>query len=389
MHRAPVETEKTRSRASDGVTEDWSAVDDWHAVARSKVGQTLGGYELCELLGVGGMGAVFRARQRGQPAVALKLLRPDLAMTARGRSRFRREASAANRVGHPGAVRVLDDGEHEQAVYLVLELLEGKTVARLARERGGTLPADQVRRIAVDVLDVLAAAHDRGVVHRDIKPDNIFTTNAGRVKVLDFGLSIQSDLAHDSRVTASGATLGTPGYMAPEQAAGHRARVGPRSDLWALGATLFRLLSGRRVHLAGNAAEALIAAATRVAPRIASVVPDVPADLAHAIDRALAFELGARWQDARSMQRALESREARPEDVEPLETTLGDSRPRASGLPQVPHVETAVARVGPRRSDRRIADARAPAARGSWLLAGIGLSLLVVLVLVAGGIAWR
>jgi len=156
-----------------------------------------------------------------------------------------------------------------------------------------------------------------------------------------------------------------------------------------LGATLFRLLSGRRVHLAGNAAEALIAAATRVAPRITSVVPDVPADLAHTVDRALAFELGARWQDARCMQRALESREAHPEDGEPFETTLGDSRSCASGPPQAPSVETAVARSGPQRSDGKIADARAPAAHDSWPLAGIGLSLLVVLALAAGGFAWR
>src|SRR6185295_2512201 len=225
------------------------------------------------------------------------------------RARFLREGYVANNVGHPGAVSVFDDDEAEDgSVFVVMELLEGKTIDAIADERpGARLGVGETLQYTLDLLDVLAAAHDKGIVHRDIKPENVFLTRDGGLKVLDFGIARVREVSGTAaaKLTANGGPMGTPAFMPPEQALGTWDEVGPRTDLWAVGATMFTLLSGRCVHAAETMNQLLLAAMTKPAPPIASVVPGVPRALADVIDRSLAFDAARRWPNARAMQQAL------------------------------------------------------------------------------------
>jgi serine/threonine-protein kinase len=156
-------------------------------------------------------------------------------------------------------------------------------------------------------LDVLAAAHDAGVVHRDIKPGNIFITHEGTVRLLDFGIA---SLKARPRATKQGVTMGTPVFMPPEQARGHWEQVDGRTDLWAVGATLFAALTGRPIHSGNTANEELLSAMTRRAPSLADVVPGMPKALVDFVDRAVAFEKTDRWPNAIAMRTALRAVQA-------------------------------------------------------------------------------
>jgi serine/threonine-protein kinase len=188
-----------------------------------------------------------------------------------------------------------------------MELLEGESLG-MRLEREGRLPARDVALLADQLLDVLAAAHAAHIVHRDLKPDNVFLTLEGRVKVLDFGIARLREAAHESSAsTQAGSLLGTPAFMAPEQALGRWKEVDERTDIWAIGATLFNLLSGRFVHEAESVQEQLVLAATHRAPSVAQLAPQTPPWLVAVVDRALSFGRDARFADARSMQAALRS----------------------------------------------------------------------------------
>ena len=263
-------------------------------------------WRLDDLLGVGGMAAVYAAThinngRRG----AIKLLHPELAVNEEVRSRFLREGYAANKVEHPGTVAVLDDDITEDgAVYLVMELLSGETLEARREVTGSLLPAP-VLRIIDSILDVLVAAHQKGIIHRDLKPDNVFLCSDGEVKVLDFGIARVREASGGRHTMANAGPMGTPAYMPPEQARGRWSEVDPRSDLWAVGATMFTLLTGRLVHDAETVNELLLAAMTKSAPKLASVMPDVAPGLAEIIDRALAYAQEDRWADAATMQAAV------------------------------------------------------------------------------------
>ncbi len=261
-----------------------------------------GRWTLERLLGVGGMAAVYAASAPDGAVAALKLLHPEHAIRGEIRDRFLREGLAANSVDHPGAVRVLDSAtlEDEETAYLVMELLEGESLG--ARHSRARLSAEELLDVLDQTLDVLATAHDRGIVHRDLKPDNLFIMHDGTVKVLDFGLARFLDAVPGELKTRTGIAMGTLPYMSPEQALGKRDEIDGRTDLFALGAMSFRLLSGRRVHEADSEAELLLAMATRAAPPLASVVPSAPAPLALIVDMALGFSREARYPDARTMQ---------------------------------------------------------------------------------------
>jgi serine/threonine protein kinase len=271
-----------------------------------RLGRVVGGrWTLERLLGVGGMAAVYHARSSDGTSAALKFLHPEMARRSDVRERFLREAYAANRIGHPGVVQVLEHGganaTNGEETYLVMELLVGETLSDRVR-RLGTLPVDELLDYLDQVLDVLVAAHDRGIVHRDLKPDNLFITESGRLKVLDFGLArLIADMPGDFQ-TRTGVALGTLPYMAPEQALGRRAEIDGRVDLFALGATVFRILSGRKVHEANSEAELLMAMASKPAPSLASVAPSISPDVCKVVDLALAFSRLARYPDARTMQ---------------------------------------------------------------------------------------
>jgi serine/threonine-protein kinase len=192
-------------------------------------------YELDREIGRGGMGIVYRAKDRRlKRQVAIKLLPPELAFRSEIRSRFLREAETAAQLSHPNIVPIYSVDEREGLVYFVMALVEGENLAQILHTRGRFAP-DDTRRILHDVAEALAYAHERGVVHRDIKPDNILLDqDDGRVMVTDFGIARAVSEGADARLTATGMAIGTPAYMSPEQSLGER-EVDGRSDLYSLG----------------------------------------------------------------------------------------------------------------------------------------------------------
>jgi eukaryotic-like serine/threonine-protein kinase len=263
-------------------------------------------WRLDAVLGVGGMATVYSATHRNGKHVAVKILHTELSLDAEIRQRFLREGYAANKVEHPGAVSVLDDDVAEDGtVFLVMDLLKGESLSERVERCGGTLEAGEALVIGEQLLDVLAAAHERGIVHRDIKPDNIFITREGAVKILDFGIARLREMGRPSGSTQTGLAMGTPAFMPPEQARGRWDQVGPHSDVWAAGATLFYVITGRPVHVAETTNELLLAAMTVPPPKLETVVPGLPQAVYDVVDRALAYEPNERWADARAMQGAI------------------------------------------------------------------------------------
>ncbi|MDC0684146.1 serine/threonine-protein kinase [Sorangium atrum] len=269
--------------------------------AAARIGTALNAkWRLDDLLGVGGMGAVFAATHRRGTRAAVKVLHIEFARNAELRDRFLREGKIANRVDHPARVAVVEDDLSDRGEpFLVMELLSGTTLQRLASSAGGTLPVAQVLPVFDVVLDLLEKCHSIGIVHRDIKPANIFVTSAGHVKVLDFGIARMRD--PERQATRAGLTFGTPAFMSPEQAMGVSGIDG-RSDLWSVGASLFTLLSGKRLNRGRSESESYFLAATQTAPSIATEVPDLPVEIVAFVDKALAFERGGRFQSAAAMR---------------------------------------------------------------------------------------
>ena len=215
-------------------------------------GSRLGPYEILSLLGAGGMGKVYQARDtRLDRKVAVKVLAPELATDAEFRARFEREAKAISALNHPHICALYDIGREHDTEYLVLELLEGETLA--ARMQRGPLPLAQVLRCGIEIADALDMAHGRGIVHRDLKPGNIMLTASG-TKLLDFGLAKHTVGAPGQALsmlatapgtgTAQGTLIGTLQYMAPEQVQG--APADARTDIFALGTILYEMATGRR-----------------------------------------------------------------------------------------------------------------------------------------------
>ena len=278
---------------------------DPHLVERAKarVGATLKGkYKLAKLLAVGGMASVYLGVHRNGNRVAIKMLHPDLALSRDARRRFIQEGYAANNVHHPGVVRALDDDQLDDgSVFVVMELLSGNDIEPL---RDGPMPLEQTLELGYRLLDVLACAHERGIVHRDVKPGNLFLTDDGDLKVLDFGLARMRTAGPGT--TESGRVYGTPAFMPPEQALGKMESVDARSDVYSAGATLFTMLTGKYVHPATTAAEQLVFAAARPARSLSELMPDAPIEVIALVDRALSHDRANRWQTARDMQTALE-----------------------------------------------------------------------------------
>jgi protein-disulfide isomerase/serine/threonine protein kinase len=272
----------------------------------ARVGRTLcQRYTLDRVLGVGGTAAVYGGAHRNGNRVAVKVLHTELAASKEVRERFVREAYVANRVEHAGAVRILDDDTAEDGtVFIVMDLLEGQTLEQLLA-RQGTLPPNELVPLIGQLLDVLAAAHEKGVIHRDIQPANLFVTQSRALKVMDFGIA---RLADGSRLPSR---LGHPpasaSYVAPEQARGELSLVDAQTDLWATGAVMFRALSGHPVYNAETPEMVKVRAATQPAPLVRTVVPTLDAHVAEIIDRALAWKKEERWRTAQAMATALRS----------------------------------------------------------------------------------
>jgi serine/threonine protein kinase len=263
-------------------------------------------WRLDQVLGIGGMATVYSGTHRNGKRAAMKVLHPEAALAPTIKERFLREGYLANKVDHPGAVSILDDDiDADGTVFLVMELLDGETLDGRLFRMGNKVPVPELLQIVDQVVDCLHAAHAKGIVHRDIKPGNLFLTRSGTVKILDFGIARLDGGDKPKTGGTGGQTLGTPGFMAPEQARGRWNEVDAQSDLWAVGAVMFAALSGHHVHEAPTVNEQLLAAMTVPARPIRELVADVPEPVAAIVDKALAFAKDARWPDARSLQQAV------------------------------------------------------------------------------------
>lgn len=270
--------------------------------------RTLGDYELLEELGRGGMGVVYKARQRGlDRIVALKTLRVGLTDGTAEFARFRQEAASAAQLDHPHVVPVYEVGECNGVPYFTMQYVAGRTLAQ--RLADGPLPPREAAALLVPICDAVHAAHERGVLHRDLKPSNILIDETGRPLVGDFGLAKRVEA--DGTLTHTGAILGTPTYMAPEQAAGSRGRVGPKSDVYSLGAILYQMLTGRPPLQGATPMETVLMVLEQepLPPRLLNSRADAklelialkclqkPPDLRYASARALADDLRAYLAD--------------------------------------------------------------------------------------------
>ncbi|HEY7569229.1 MAG TPA: protein kinase [Gemmatimonadaceae bacterium] len=260
-------------------------------------------YELEAEIGRGGMAAVYRARDlRLKRLVAIKVLPPDLAFREEVRTRFLREAQTAAQLNHPNIVPIFSVDERAGVVYFVMALVEGESLGgRLTRERRP--PVSDVTRTLREVADALGYAHARGIVHRDIKPDNILLDAAtGRAMVTDFGIARAAE--GDSRLTVTGIAVGTPTYMSPEQALGER-DVDGRSDQYSLAVVAYQMLTGQPPFAATNTPAMLLKHISEPPAPLSELRPDLPPGLIVAVERALAKKPADRWPNAYAFRDAL------------------------------------------------------------------------------------
>jgi serine/threonine-protein kinase len=258
----------------------------------------LPGLDMQERLGVGGMGVVWRAREvRLGRVEAVKVIRGGPLAGEEAHERFQREAQAVARLDHPGVVRVYDFGEHGGALYLRMELVEGGSLQQ--RLRGGPLPPREAAELVRQLALAVQHAHERGVLHRDLKPGNVLLAADGAPKITDFGLA--KILDSDDGVTRTGAVMGTPSYMAPEQAAGRSADVGAPTDVWALGAILYECLTGQPPFRASGRTETLALVQSRPPEAPRRLRPDVPPELEAICLKCLEKAPAARYASAAAL----------------------------------------------------------------------------------------
>jgi serine/threonine protein kinase len=275
-------------------------------------GDRVGAYRIVEVLGVGGMGVVYRAQDEGGAReVALKLLPRVLEVDIERRRRFLREARAASAVVHPNLAVVHEVGETGGRAFIAMELVRGRSLERLLED--GRLPVAEALRVARGIAEGLAEAHARGIVHRDLKPDNVMIDDAGTVKVLDFGIArLAAPDGTDALSTLSGegAMLGTPGYMSPEQSYGQR--VDARADVFAIGALLHEMLTGAKAFPGETPFEVLLATNRDEPAPPSKREPSVGRALDQLVARCLAKEPARRFADAAALRDAIAAVEAEP-----------------------------------------------------------------------------
>ncbi len=271
-------------------------------------------YQVEECIGLGGMGAVYRATQLSvNRQVALKVLRPDFAPSLEQVGRFQREARAASVLEHPNTIRVYDFGQSDDGeLYLALELLEGEPLSELLRRNGAIAP-ERVVRIGVQIAKSLSEAHTKGIVHRDLKPENVFLKKIHGeedfVKVVDFGIAKVAERDGRTRsLTSTGTVVGTPLYMSPEQARG--LEVGPSSDLYSFGAVLFELLTGEPPFDGNSAMEVMLAHVQEAPPTLPMRVRSDYPGLALLVQRLLEKQPDDRPASAAIVRQMLEQVES-------------------------------------------------------------------------------
>lgn len=328
-----------------------------------------GRYQSEELLGSGGMGEVWRGRDlRLDRPVAIKVLTAAGVREPMAAERFDREARTAARLTHPHIVGVYDFGTEENHSYLVMELVEGRTVGDLVA--AGPLPVDQALSIAVQTCDGIAAAHAAGVVHRDIKPGNLIVTPAGTVKICDFGIARLPRLAGQNTLTGPATKLGTSSYMSPEQALG--GPVDPRTDLYGLGCTLYAMLAGAP-PFAGDPLSVLHQHVNEPPPPLRDRRPDVPVELDALVSELLAKDPADRPTDAAVVRERLAA--LLPRAGTPLAVVAVDAAPAGPELPAAPPPAP-----GPAAPATNPGDQPGRPRRGRLLVAAglVGLALLAL-----------
>jgi eukaryotic-like serine/threonine-protein kinase len=351
--------------------------------------ETVGGrYRLGERLGHGGMGEVFAAHDlRLDREVALKLLRADLAEQDGMRERVVAEARLAARLSHPHVVGVLDTGEQGGRPFVVMERLSGRTLRDELSD--GPLPAERVRDVGLQVLRALAAAHDLGIVHRDVKPGNVLDAGVGTWKVADFGIA--KWVHADETLTGTGELLGSPSYLAPERIEGQQA--GQASDLYAVGVLLYEALCGRKPFEGDDPFSLATAIRDGAFEPPASVLPDADPGIVAVIERAMRLDPAERYESAESMAAALLGEEAERTDettatiaapvTAPLPTSEPDLEPVAESdwneTVPVPRMEQ-TARLPVQTPAPRPAGPRRPSKVG-LIVAGAILAVVVITVL--------
>jgi serine/threonine protein kinase len=268
-------------------------------------GSAIGPYAVLRLIGRGGMGAVYLARHEGSGVpVALKVLLPDALADESLRELFLRETEVLRALRHPNIVGVLDAGADAGRLYLALEYCARGSAEALRQQRGGRLPLPTVLRLSADVLDGLAYAHACGIVHRDIKPDNVLLAEDGTARLGDFGLAKSFQQAGLSGMTATGAVAGTFYFMPREQLTSFR-EARPVSDVWSAAATVYYLLTGEYPRDFAAQQDPLAVVLRDGPVPLRTRDPQVPADLAEVLDRALADDTQLRYPDAGAFARAL------------------------------------------------------------------------------------
>src|ERR1700758_2066576 len=275
-------------------------------------GAKLGPYEIVNLLGAGGMGEVYRARDsRLKREVAIKVLPKAFSQDAERLRRFEQEALATAALNHPNILAVFDIGTNEGSPYVVSELLEGETLRE--RLRGGSLAVRKALDYALQIAHGLAAAHEKGIIHRDLKPENLFLTKDGRVKILDFGLakltqpesSGHAALPTLTHATELGTVMGTAGYMSPEQVRG--AAVDPRSDIFSFGVILYEMLAGKRAFHRDTPADTMSAILKEDLPELSETNRNVSPALERILQHCLEKNPEQRFHSARDVAFDLDS----------------------------------------------------------------------------------
>ena len=292
----------------------------------------LGPYRIVEAIGAGGMGEVYRARDtRLERDVAVKILPAHLADDEDGLARFERETKAVAALSHPNILTIYDVGRHQGVPFAVMELLEGETLRE--RLEKGSLPLGKAVELALETTRGLAAAHAKGIIHRDVKPDNLFITSDGHLKILDFGLarsttgleSTSDDSAVTSaRPTQAGTILGTIGYMSPEQVRGRTSDA--RSDIFSLGAAIYEMLTARRAFKGETTADTMSAILSEDPSEIRSARSNIPSAISRVLRPSLEKKPDERFQSARDLGFALEA-------VSDVDVTPGAGSPSVAVLP--------------------------------------------------------
>lgn len=324
-------------------------------------------YEIARPLGEGAFSRTFVARDTVlQREVALKVLRREHQSNSEFSARFDREAQAAARISHPNVVPIFDFGREDDLPFIVMQFIDGRTLRQFDREEG-PLTIEEVISVGRQVLDGLAAIHDEGIIHRDIKPQNVLLDNRMVARLTDFGVAF---LNNDVTLTETGTTLGTAAYMAPEQATGRT--VGPPADIYSVGVMLYELLTGRLPFQGDNPVQVLYRHVSDLPPRPRDLNPRIPIELEAIILRALAKIPSDRYLDARAMRDHLSGKPPTPAAAALSETVRAE--PRQFSQPAAPP-------AAPTRRTRTPLPAPKPHRRRLWVLpAALAIAALAIII---------